>query len=315
MRVAFVGKGGTGKSTLSTLFFLHLLSNDQKVLLFDADLNIHIPDLLGVSFPEEKSLSLTNNTAKIRKYLRGKSTFIRSIDDFYKTTPPSNGVNLLTLEQTNPLLKECTEPYKQGYISVVGTYEKDEIGRSCYHTNLSILENLLSFASLKENEWIIADMVAGIDAFSNTFHKQFDALILIIEPTQESVAVYRQYLSLATHAGIADRLLVVGNNVEDQDDLEFLKTAIQSSSFIGHLPHHRSLKKKRQRGEVLDTELLKTIGVELFNTIEKQSRKMKIDPEQRLKELHQLHLHYIQQDYVKNASGDLSHQIDKQYRF
>lgn len=315
MRVAFVGKGGSGKSTFSTLFFLNLIKNKQNVVCFDADLNIHVPKLLGMDFPEEKSLSSSINTNKIKKYLIGSSKKIASPGHFYKTTPPSTGVNMFELTKDNEIIKSFAEPYKNGYVAVVGTYEKDEIGKSCYHTNLSILENILTFAKLRDEDWIVTDMVAGIDAFSNTLHKQYDALFLIVEPTQESIAVYDQYKKLATHAGIDNRLFVVGNKIEDEDDDQFIRSNIDSEKYVGSLQKSIELKKARQKGVPLTEDVIDTLDESLFDNLVDISKQMRLDPNDRLKELHQLHLKYIDQGYVKNAVGDLSTQIDNEFRY
>lgn len=313
MRVAFVGKGGAGKSTFSTLFFLNLIKQNQNAICFDADLNIHVPQLLGVDFPESKSLSLSANTAKIKQYLIGDSVKIASPDHFYKTTPPSVGVNLFELKPDNQIIKSYTEKYENAYLAVVGTYEQDEIGRSCYHTNLSVLENILTFAKLDQQDWIVTDMVAGIDAFSNTLHKQYDVLFLIVEPTQESIAVYKQYKELSEHAGMLDRLFVVGNKIEDADDTRFIADNIDANKYVGSFDKSSALKKARQKGTPLTTDILNSLDQALFQKLIDLSKQNYVDPNQRLQQIHQLHLKYIDQDYVKNAVGDLSSQIDPKF--
>lgn len=42
MRIAFVGKGGSGKTTLSSLFIRHLAATGAPVVAVDADINQHL---------------------------------------------------------------------------------------------------------------------------------------------------------------------------------------------------------------------------------------------------------------------------------
>lgn len=284
-------------------------------MCFDADLNIHLPELLGIDFSENKHLSKDQNTKKIREYLIGISRKIQSIDHFYSTTPPSIGVNLFEITSDNKIINEFAQAYGTGYIAVVGKCEVSEIGRSCYHTNLTVFENLLSFAKLSEDDWVVADMVAGVDAFSNTLHMQFDTLFLLVEPTRESVAVYEQYIQLAKHAGVLDRLFAIGNRVENKEDESFIASRVRSDKYIGFIRKSSQLKKLRQQGKPLTSFTADPLNTKLFERMAEISRSQEVNPNDRLKHLHKLHLKYITQDWVMNAVGDISGQIDEEFKF
>jgi CO dehydrogenase maturation factor len=47
MKVAFVGKGGAGKTTLASLFARHLAAQGYSVLALDADINQNLATALG----------------------------------------------------------------------------------------------------------------------------------------------------------------------------------------------------------------------------------------------------------------------------
>ncbi len=94
MRIAFVGKGGSGKSTLSAAFAAYLLHHTNKpVVAFDADLNIHMPELLGSKdIPVQHHLSHPEVTKLIKEWLIGDNG-ITNLAEFRKTTPPARNSN------------------------------------------------------------------------------------------------------------------------------------------------------------------------------------------------------------------------------
>jgi CO dehydrogenase maturation factor len=49
MKIAFAGKGGSGKTTLSALFVRHLTARGLPVVAIDADINQHLAEALGAS--------------------------------------------------------------------------------------------------------------------------------------------------------------------------------------------------------------------------------------------------------------------------
>jgi CO dehydrogenase maturation factor len=48
VKIAFVGKGGSGKTTLSALFARHLAASGAPVVAIDADINQHLGVALGL---------------------------------------------------------------------------------------------------------------------------------------------------------------------------------------------------------------------------------------------------------------------------
>lgn len=61
MKIAVVGKGGAGKSSISRLLTKYLLHQRKKVCAIDSDHNMDFIDLLGYDFNDE-------SPSFIRKY-------------------------------------------------------------------------------------------------------------------------------------------------------------------------------------------------------------------------------------------------------
>jgi CO dehydrogenase maturation factor len=312
MKIAFVGKGGSGKSTIASLFIKHLIDKKDMVLVIDADINMHMAGLLGVPSKSDLAISEHGNPAKIREILVGTNSRVKSIRHVVKTTPPATGSHLLTITAGDKVLKDFSTPFaERGHFMTVGTYNEEEIGTACYHTNLSILENVLSHTMEKEGEWVVVDMVAGTDAFSGSLHIQFDAIFLIVEPTPESTSVFTQYKKLATKAGMFDRVFVIGNKIQDEADMEYLKGIVEDK-LVGYIPVLSTLKRARQQNRSVDLSDITDRVV--FANVEEIAKKNLRSAEQRLKDLYELHKKHIQQEWVVKTLGDLQDQVDPLFR-
>src|SRR4051795_9473126 len=84
VKVAFVGKGGSGKTTLSALFIRHLTGAGLPVVAIDADINQHLAAALGLA-EEEKIPALGEHLPAIKEYLRGDNPRIPSAEVMIKT--------------------------------------------------------------------------------------------------------------------------------------------------------------------------------------------------------------------------------------
>ncbi len=315
MRIGFVGKGGSGKTTLSALF-AQFCAERVTTTIIDADLNVHVPAVPGLR-PDQQppSLSSPAAAAAIRRALIGSNDRIPDIAAFTKATPPGAGATIVDFSApaTGPLTPYLVEVGPNLHLATVGSYEADEVGRACYHNNLSILENILSH-SVTGEAMLIIDMVAGVDAFASTLHAQLDAIVVVVEPTGKSVATYAQYAELAAPAGVLDRLICVANKVEDAADLEFLSQELGTTpiGWLGRSDHVRAVDKGRCALSVRDLE---PDGRDVLERIHHQARSLERSDDERLRHLWRLHERYVDQGYVRALHGDLSHQRDSRFAY
>lgn len=315
MKIAFVGKGGSGKTTTS-MIFVNFASEKTPVMAIDADINMNLSAELSRGC-EVAHLSDKGMSDDIKKYLIGDNHLIEKLSHFRKSTPPSKGSNLIDpLNKNDKFIKKyLREIHPNLNLGIIGTYSEDEIGSSCYHNNLAIAENILSH-SINNRSVICYDMVAGTDAFAGTLYSQFDLLVFVVEPTKKSLEVFHQYQKLAEKAGIKDLLKAIGNKVTDKSDEDFLRDRLRDD-LIGVIYQSKYLKAvdRGEKGfslEDLEMENKKWLGAvwkELDHNYNRQS------DQQRLERLWKAHAIYAKQPHVMRAVGDITIQIDKDFRY
>ncbi len=309
MKIAFVGKWGSGKTTLAASFIEFLQSKHLFTIAIDADINVWLASALGLDFDISRRISDYEKSRRIRSHLLGNNTRIGSVDHFVKTTPPWSGSNLLHCGSDSFFEEFCSHTSKNLKFFHVGTYEHEEVGISCYHTHLSVFENILSHTFLQNGEYVIADMVAWNDAFSNTLFLQFDILSLVVEPTAESVAMTKSYIKLMKMTGSSTKIVILANKIEDSDDLAYLKEHEISPDFV--FEYDTTIKKARQKNRVPENIKNHPIWASFLN----MTQSVKLHPSKKLLELGDLHRKYIKLDYIATPLGDLSHQIDTSFQF
>jgi CO dehydrogenase maturation factor len=218
MKIAFAGKGGSGKTTLSSLFTRYLAASGAPVVTIDADINQHLGEALGVA---AEPPALGAHLTEIKEWLRGANPRIASASAMVKTTPPGHGSRLLTLAGDDPVHELSVETPCGARLLATGPFTDDDLGVSCYHSKTGAVELYLNHLVDGPGEYVVADLTAGADSFASGLFTRFDLTVLVCEPTRKGVSVYRQWQSYA--AGYDVAVVVAGNKLLDDSDLEFLR--------------------------------------------------------------------------------------------
>ncbi|MEU1515970.1 ATP-binding protein [Streptomyces sp. NPDC005811] len=250
MRIAFVGKGGSGKTTLSALFARELARSGAPVLAVDGDINQHLAEALDPGAGPFTAPPLAAHTGEIKDLLRGTNPRITSREAMVKTTPPGRGSRLLRLLGDDALHTRHVQRVGGVPLMVTGAFDESDLGVACYHSKLGAVELYLGHLVDGPGEYVVVDMTAGADAFASGLFTRFDMTFLVAEPTRRGVSVYRQYRDHAAEFGIP--LAVVGNKVTGEDDLLFLKEQV-GDDLLTHLtlsPWVRSAERGTAQGEL-----------------------------------------------------------------
>ena len=258
MKIAFVGKGGSGKTTLSSLFVRHLAATGAPVVAIDADINQHLGTALGLDDADAAALpALGEHLPLIKDYLRGANPRIASAEQMIKTTPPGEGSRLLRVREDNPVYDACARPVELDggavRLMVTGPFTDADLGVACYHSKTGAVELCLNHLVDGRDEYVVVDMTAGSDSFASGMFTRFDITFLVAEPTRKGVSVYRQYKEYARDYGVT--LKVVGNKVQGPDDLDFLREQVGDDLLVtvGHSDWVRAMEKGRPpRFELLE---------------------------------------------------------------
>ncbi|MGH3853450.1 MAG: ATP-binding protein [Pseudonocardiaceae bacterium] len=247
MKIALVGKGGSGKTTLAALLVRRLVAAGAPVLALDADINQHLAVALGATEADAAALpTLAAHLPLIKDYLRGGNPRIASAEVMVKTTPPGAGSRLLRVVERNPIYDACVREVDEARLAVTGPFAEGDLGVACYHSKVGAVELLLNHLVDGAREYVVVDMTAGADSVASGLFTRFDVTFLICEPTLRSVGVYRQYRGYAREFGV--RIAVVGNKVSDADDAAFLRAQIGADlvGWVSRSDHVRAT----ERGEI-----------------------------------------------------------------
>ena len=233
MKIAFVGKGGSGKTTLSSLFVRHLVTAGAPVVAIDADINQHLGVALGLDEDEAAAIpAMGEHLSEIKSYLRGANPRISSASSMVKTTPPGSGSRLLRLGDDDPIHSRLSVDVAGAKLMATGPFADDDLGVACYHSKTGAVELYLNHLVDGPDEYAIVDCTAGAESFASGMFTRFDLTFLVAEPTRKGVAVYRQWVDYAADYDVA--LRVIGNKVHGPEDVAFLREQV-GDALLCHL--------------------------------------------------------------------------------
>jgi CO dehydrogenase maturation factor len=160
-----------------------------------------------------------------------------------KTTPPGRGSRLMQVKESNPLYDYFGRSVEGVKLLATGPFSEEDLGLKCYHSKVGAVELLLNHCVDGQDEYLVVDMTAGADSFASGLFTRFDLTCIVVEPTLRALGVYQQYKAYAQGYGV--RLCVIGNKVENEDDVAFLceHTGDDLLTWMGRSAYVRAMEK------------------------------------------------------------------------
>ena len=231
MKLAITGKGGVGKTTLSSTLARLYADEGRTVLAADVDPDANLGLALGLS---QEAVDQIVPISKMRTLVEER-TGATAANKFFKL---------------NPYVADIPDTFSKDIngvkLLVMGTV--DVGGSGCVCPEHVMLKSILSSLTYRKGDVVIMDMEAGLEHLGRGTAMNMDQFIVVIEPGARSVQTYHNVKRLASDLGIK-RVRVVANKVRDERDEEFVKKSIPAEDLLGIIHYNTEVIDADRNGE------------------------------------------------------------------
>lgn len=216
MKIAVSGKGGVGKTTVSSTLAKLFAASDNKVFAVDADPDACLAAAVGI--PDEQIKNL-KPLVELKELVDKKSG---GGGAFFSLNPDVEDV-----------LNEYSIPHGNIKFFKMGGIKQG--GSACYCRENSFLNALTSGLLWDKESVVILDMGAGIEHLTRGTARSVDVMLVVIEPSKNSVNTAKLVKQLATDLGIQN-IKFIGNKIRNAKEKEFIQNNFEEGELLGFIP-------------------------------------------------------------------------------
>ena len=248
-KVAISGKGGTGKSVTTTLLGTVLQEEGYSVLILDSDesnpglyrmlgFNRAPSDLVDFFGGPRAAVELTNKgTAPDKEILSagaalGEKFYLKDIPDEYLIS--GSGLKLASVGKITKAFEGCACPMAE------------------------VLKVFLKGLIPEDNQVVLVDMEAGVEHFGRGVEEYIDTVLILVEPSFESIALAAKVNLLARGSGVK-KIGAVLNKVPGEQVEKRLREQLDQRGIetFGAIPYDEQISISCLEGTVLEGETAK----------------------------------------------------------
>lgn len=237
--LAVAGKGGTGKTTFSSLCIRALLKNSGPILAVDADANSNLPESLGIEVSKTVGGVLAEFMDAKLKIPAGmpKQAYLEL--KLNETVAESRDLDLVTMGRPE--------------------------GDGCYCAANSVLKSFLE--TLVENyKWVVIDNEAGMEHLSRRTASRIDILVMVSDPSAKGIRTVKKLNDLVDELKIdVTRRHLVLNRTDALDEAIDAMIRECGVPLIGSIPYDPEVARCDIEGKPLLNLPEESIAVEAVN--------------------------------------------------
>jgi len=206
MKISICGKGGSGKSVITALLAVGLKTRGYRILVVDSDeSNSGLFRLLGFDRPPIPLMEMVGGKRLLKERMAVKTST--------KEAESKRGI----LNQDVIGLKEIPLQYKMEKDNLIlvsiGKILQSLEGCACPMGVLS--REFLKKLYLGMREVALIDMEAGVEHFGRGIETSLDGVVVIVEPSLESLELAARVKTLAHEAGVEKTWVVINKVPSD----------------------------------------------------------------------------------------------------
>ena len=232
MKIAFVGKGGSGKTTLAGTLARVLARRQHRLLAIDGDPNPNLSLMLGMSRADAD---------RIRSI---PPSLIESV-----TTPAGQSTLRLTMARHRVLDEYAAQAPDGVQLIVMGKPADGSAGSGCMCGSHRAVRGLIAEMT-GAGEHTVTDMEAGLEHLKRGTARHVEAMLIVAEPYYRSLEAASRTFSLANELKIP-HVYAVANKVRDDADREAIESYCRQHGMpvIGVVPLEERFVAAERAGE------------------------------------------------------------------
>ena len=217
MIIGFLGKGGSGKSSIATQMALSLRALGKRVLAIDADHNMDFAYNITGGIMPSGVRCLGEGFDALRSMLG-----LREGDSCDKVFLEESGVGKFSLNPVDAYTETHSCVVGDGLRLMMAGSQTDAVlyGKACSHILTTPLKIYLPLLEVDDGSVVLMDEKAGADGVSTGIVTGIDIGVIVCEPSLHSVKTARQIAELMDF--FETPYVFVGNKVTDDADREFI---------------------------------------------------------------------------------------------
>jgi len=199
MKLAFAGKGGVGKTSLTAWVADWLARNGKNVWLIDADTALSLGQASGLS-PDELPEPLIRREDIVRERIHAGG---------FLNLNPDVGDLPETLAVDVPLAGAAVNGVTPGRKRLIVMGAVTNAGGGCACDANALLKALLAHIVMDRDEWVLVDLEAGVEHLGRGTVAHVDGLVVVSEPSMRSLQTGAEVGRMATDLGLKTQALVI----------------------------------------------------------------------------------------------------------